>query len=78
MHGAEGEVGLTERERAILAFEHRQFIRQGAKVQAIKDEFDLSATRYYQLLRAVAQKPDALVADPVLVNRIRRRLRLSA
>lgn len=63
---------LTERDLTILAFEHHWWKHQGAKEQAIKDELDLSATRYYQLLRAIIDKPAALRHDPMLVKRLRR------
>src|SRR5262249_40876475 len=44
--------GLAEREVAILAFERRWWQHAGAKEQAIREEFGLSAARYYQLLGA--------------------------
>ena len=64
--------GLTERELAILAFERQWWKYAGAKEQAVKDLFDLSATRYYQVLNALLDRPEALVADPMLVKRLRR------
>ncbi|SCL20749.1 Protein of unknown function [Micromonospora nigra] len=64
--------GLTERDQAILAFERQWWRHAGAKEQAIRDRFDLSATRYYQLLNALLDNPAALAADPVLVGRLRR------
>ena len=64
--------GLTRREREILAFERQWWKYAGAKEQAIKDLFDLSATRYYQLLNALIDRPEALVHDPMLVKRLRR------
>ncbi|MGK5743142.1 DUF3263 domain-containing protein [Micromonospora sp. URMC 103] len=64
--------GLTERERAILAFEQQWWRHAGAKEQAIRDAFGLSATRYYQLLNALLDNPAALAAEPVLVGRLRR------
>ncbi|SCL62891.1 Protein of unknown function [Micromonospora citrea] len=64
--------GLTERERGILAFEQQWWRHAGAKEQAIRDSFGLSATRYYQLLNALLDNPAALAADPVLVGRLRR------
>ncbi len=64
--------GLTERERDVLAFERQWWKYAGAKEQAVRDLFDLSATRYYQLLNALIDKPEALVADPMLVKRLRR------
>ena len=63
---------LTERERAILAFEQRWWKHAGAKEQAIRETFDLSATRYYQLLNALLDNPAALATEPVLVGRLRR------
>jgi hypothetical protein len=63
---------LSERELQILAFESRWWKHAGAKEQAIRDEFDLSATRYYQLLNALLDNPAALAHDPVLVGRLRR------
>ncbi|MFG1881294.1 DUF3263 domain-containing protein [Micromonospora sp. NPDC049102] len=66
------EVGLTERECAILAFEQRWWRHAGAKEQALRDTFGISATRYYQLLNGLLDNPAALAADPVLINRLRR------
>jgi hypothetical protein len=64
--------GLTDREREILSFERQWWKYAGAKEQAIKDLFDMSATRYYQVLNALIDRPEALVADPMLVKRLRR------
>ncbi|HEX5201029.1 DUF3263 domain-containing protein [Paractinoplanes rhizophilus] len=63
---------LTDREREILAFEARWWKHAGAKEQAIRDTFALSSTRYYQLLNALLDKPEATEHDPVLVGRLRR------
>ncbi|MEX2292066.1 MAG: DUF3263 domain-containing protein [Mycobacteriales bacterium] len=68
---ATGE-GLTEREAAILGFERQWWKYAGAKETAIRDLFDMSATRYYQVLNALIDRPEALVADPMLVKRLRR------
>ena len=70
--GAEPADGLTRREREILAFERQWWKYAGAKEQAIKDLFDMSATRYYQVLNALVDKPEALAVDPLLVKRLRR------
>jgi hypothetical protein len=64
--------GLTERERAILAFERKWWQYAGAKEQAIRELFAMSATRYYQLLNALIDRHEALVHDPMLVKRLRR------
>jgi Protein of unknown function (DUF3263). len=63
---------LTDREREILAFERRWWRHAGAKEQAIRDTFDISATRYYQILNRLLDNPAALAAEPVLVARLRR------
>ncbi len=63
---------LTEREREILAFERQWWKYAGAKEQAVKDLFDMSATRYYQVLNALIDREDALAYDPMLVKRLRR------
>lgn len=63
---------LTRREHEILAFERQWWKYSGAKEQAIRDLFDLSSTRYYQLLNALIDRPEALAADPMLVKRLRR------
>jgi hypothetical protein len=70
--GVEPADGLTRREREILAFERQWWKYAGAKEQAIKDLFDMSATRYYQVLNALIDRPESLAADPMLVKRLRR------
>lgn len=67
-----GQPALGEHQRRILEFERRWWRHPGAKEQAIRDTFELSATRYYQLLNAVLDDPAALAHDPVLVGRLRR------
>ena len=64
--------GLTEREQEILAFERQWWKYAGAKEQAIRELFDMSATRYYQVLNALLDRPEALAFDPMLVKRLRR------
>ena len=63
--------GLSERDLRILAFEARGWRSPGAKEQAISDVLGFPATRYYQLLNELIDKPEALAADPVLVKRLR-------
>ncbi len=64
--------GLSRRDREILAFERQWWKYAGAKEQAIRDLFDMSATRYYQVLNTLIDAPAALAADPMLVKRLRR------
>ena len=62
--------GLSERDIRILAFEGRGWRSPAAKEQAIAEVLDLPATRYYQLLNELIDKPEALAFDPVLVKRL--------
>ena len=63
---------LSERDREIIAFERQWWKYAGAKEQAIRELFDMSATRYYQVLNSLIDSPAALEADPMLVKRLRR------
>jgi hypothetical protein len=69
---APAEPALAERELAILEFEKKWWRHAGAKEQAIRDEFSLSSTRYYQLLNGLLDNPLALAHDPMLIGRLRR------
>jgi uncharacterized protein DUF3263 len=69
---ASGDEDLSERDRKILDFERQWWRYAGAKEQAIRDLFDMSATRYYQALNALLDRPEALRHDPMLVKRLRR------
>jgi hypothetical protein len=64
--------GLSERDREVLAFERQWWKYAGAKEQAVRELFDMSATRYYQVLNALIDSPAALAHDPMLVKRLRR------
>ncbi len=63
---------LTETEARILEFEKQWWRYAGAKESAIRELFDMSATRYYQVLNAMLDNPAALAAEPMLVKRLRR------
>ena len=63
---------LSEREVRILAFERNWWRQPGAKEQAIRDMLGMSATRYYQMLNELIDRPEALAFEPVLVKRLRR------
>ena len=69
---AESILELSARDAEILAFERQWWKFAGAKEQAIRDKFQMSATRYYQVLNALIDKPAALAQDPLLVKRLRR------
>ena len=63
---------LSQRDRQSLEFERQWWKYAGAKEQAIRELFDMSATRYYQIINALIDNPDALAFDPMLVKRLRR------
>jgi hypothetical protein len=63
---------LAPRERAVLDFESRRFKNPGRKDQAVRDEFGISPTQYFQILNALLDDPAALAHNPTLVARLRR------
>jgi hypothetical protein len=63
---------LTPLEREILIFERQLWKNAGAKEEAIRARFGLSAARYYQVLNATLELPGSLVFDPMLVKRLQR------
>jgi hypothetical protein len=63
---------LTERDKAILDFERHWWSEPGPKDAAIRDRFELSATRYYQILGELLESADAIDYDPLVVRRLRR------
>jgi hypothetical protein len=68
-----GQMGvLSEHEMRVLAFERSWWRSPGAKEQEILDALGMTATRYYQLLNELIDRPEALVFDPALVTRLRR------
>ncbi|MBC9226127.1 DUF3263 domain-containing protein [Aeromicrobium sp. 636] len=63
---------LSDRDREMLELERLWWKYAGAKEQAIRDKFDMTATRYYQILNALIDSEEALAHDPLLVKRLRR------
>ena len=63
---------LSARDQAILDFERQWWKYAGAKEQAVRELFEMSATRYYQVLNALIDSPAALEHDPMLIKRLRR------
>jgi hypothetical protein len=63
---------LSREQRELLAFERQWWKYAGAKEQAIRELFGVSATRYYQALNALLDNPAAMAEDPLLVKRLRR------
>lgn len=63
---------LSDRDQAILAFEREWWRFSGAKEQAIRDAFNMTPARYYQVLNELLEDPSALAHDPMLVKRLLR------
>ncbi len=64
--------GLTDQQRHMLIFERQWWRHAGSKEQAIREQFSLSATRYYQMLNQLLDAPAALEFDAMVVGRLRR------
>ena len=75
--GSVPSMGLSDRDRAILDFERSWRVMSGTataptKEIAIRSQLDLSPTRYYELLKALAASADAAAYDPLVVRRLRK------
>ncbi len=64
--------GLTELEVRILDFERQWWRYAGAKESSIKEFFNVTPPVYYQLLNNLIDREEALLAQPMLVKRLRR------
>jgi Protein of unknown function (DUF3263) len=58
--------------RSVLAFERQWWRHPGAKEEAIRREFGVGPTAYYQLLSRLLDDPAAMAYDPMLVKRLQR------
>ncbi len=63
---------LTAQDLAILEFERQWWRHPGSKESAIRELFSMSSPRYYQALNALLDRPEAEIAYPTLVRRLRR------
>lgn len=63
---------LSDRDRGVLDFERWWWTQSGPKESAIRERFDLSPTRYYQLVQELMDAPEAMEYDPLVVRRLRR------
>jgi hypothetical protein len=70
---SEANAPFGERARALLDFERDWVRHQGKKETAIRNQFGMSAARYYQLLAKVIELPEAAEYDPLTTRRLRRR-----
>ena len=72
LHHQDSASLLSDRDRGILEFERQWWKYAGAKEQAIRELFDMSATRYFQILNNLIDTPSAMAFDPMLVKRLNR------
>ena len=68
----ETSAALSDLEVRILDFERQWWSYAGAKETGIKEQFNLSAREYYELLNNLIDREDALAASPLLIKRLRR------
>ncbi len=66
------DTALSQRDCRILDFERDWSRHPGAKEEAVRSQFGLSAARYYQVLNSLLDSPEALAYDPMLVKRLQR------
>ena len=67
-----GLAHLSQRDQDILAFERQWWRYSGAKEQAIRDVFEMTPARYYQVLNGLLDDSAALAHDPMLIKRLLR------
>ncbi|AWB83045.1 DUF3263 domain-containing protein [Corynebacterium yudongzhengii] len=63
---------LTESDARLLEFERTAPRSVGAKEEAIRAQFDITPTRYYQRLNLLIDLDAAMAAYPTLTARLRR------
>ena len=61
---------LTERERAMLAFERRWWRYGATRASAARQRFGLGPGEHGAVVNALLDRPEALAHDPVLVRRL--------
>ena len=64
--------GLSELEVKMLEFERSWWRHAGVKESSIKELFNLTPPAYYQLLNNLIDREAAVMAEPILVKRLRR------
>lgn len=65
-------MGLTDRDRAIIEFERTWWSEDASKESVIRERFELSTTRYYELLGELIDSDEAYEFDPLVIRRLRR------
>lgn len=57
----------------MLEFERNWWINPDAKAEAIRQKFGMQPIRYFQLLNALIERPEAMEYAPVVVGALLRR-----
>lgn len=65
---------LTARQEAMLDFERTRWRRPGEKDNAIRTRFGISPAAYYVELSRLIESDAAMLYDPLLVQRLHRRI----
>ena len=63
---------LTDQQLEVLEFERLYFRDPAAKRAEIRQRFDVTTTRYFQILNCLLDDPNAMRASPQVVARLRR------
>ena len=63
---------LDQRSWEVLDFEREAWKLTVTKERAIRERFGFSPSRYHQFLHSIIDHPEALIYDPMLVQRLRR------
>ncbi len=65
-------MALSDRDIAIIDFERTAWRLEDSKEAAIRTNFGLSPSRYYQIRNAILDTEEALQYDPLVILRLRR------
>ena len=63
---------LSQRDRAILDFEQSWWESATPRDQAVREQFQLTESEYAEVLNQLVASEAALVAEPLLIRRLRR------
>jgi hypothetical protein len=63
---------LSQRDRAILDFEQSWWKSATPRDQAVREQFQLTESEYAEVLNQLIASEAALLAEPLLIRRLRR------
>ena len=63
---------LSQRDRAILDFEQSWWKSATPRDQAVREQFQLTESEYAEVLNQLVASEAALLAEPLLIRRLRR------